>query len=36
MNQNKIIFHIDLDAFFVTVELIKNPSLKNKPFVVSG
>ena len=32
----KIIFHIDLDAFFATCEEIINPKLRNKAFVVSG
>lgn len=32
----KVIFHIDLDAFFATCEEIINPKLRNKAFVVSG
>lgn len=32
----KYIFHIDMNAFFATVEEILNPKLKNKPFAVCG
>lgn len=32
----KIIFHIDLNSFFASCEIAKNPELKNKPIVVGG
>lgn len=30
------IAHFDLDAFFVSVELLKNPQLKGRPLIVGG
>lgn len=32
----KVIFHIDLNAFFASAEEVLDPSLKDKPVVVSG
>ncbi|HBY65856.1 MAG TPA: DNA polymerase IV [Acholeplasmataceae bacterium] len=35
-NEIKIIFHIDLNAFFASCAMIKEPYLKDKVFVVGG
>lgn len=35
-NSVKVIFHIDLNAFYATVSEINDPYLKNKAFVVGG
>lgn len=36
MSANKILFHIDINAFFASAEEANDPSLKDKPIVVGG
>jgi DNA polymerase-4 len=36
MDSTRAIVHMDLDSFFVSVELLRRPELKGKPLIIGG
>src|SRR4051794_23201695 len=36
LNNQRIVSHLDLDSFFVSVECVKNSKLKGKPLLIGG
>ncbi|WP_050182797.1 DNA polymerase IV [Domibacillus robiginosus] len=34
--KGRVIFHVDANSFFASVEMAENPTLKNKPVIIAG